>query len=207
MILPLAPESEQSLLHRALQLEGRSVAEVAAAAGWVAPSPRRLDCGWVGRLLEAVLGASAGPKPEPDFPHLGIELKTIAVGYNGKPRSSSFLCSVQLPLPRPQWQNSLPCKKLSRMLWIPIIGKSTQAPGSRRIGVARLFMPGEEQWAILRADWNDIMECLHVEGEVSPQCGQWLCVRPGKTPGILRFCLRPALTSRIVNGHNQNYES
>ena len=206
MTLPLPPDSEQALLLQASRLEGLSIADVAAAAGWRAPSPRRLDCGWIGRLMEAALGASAGPRPEPDFPHLGLELKTVPVGYNGKPRSPSFLCTVQLPLPHPDWQSSLPFRKLSRMLWIPIIGKSGQAPGSRRIGGARLFAPNLEQWNILRADWDDIMECLHVEGEVPPGYGRWLFVRPGTKEGTLHFCLRPALTSMILDGSTAENE-
>ncbi|MGV0005706.1 MAG: MutH/Sau3AI family endonuclease [Candidatus Porifericomitaceae bacterium WSBS_2022_MAG_OTU9] len=199
MIRPLPPASEQLLLQRAMLLAGRSIAEVAASLAWTPPSSSRLDCGWSGRLMEAVLGASAGSRPEPDFPGLGLELKTVPVGVTGKPRTPSFLCTVQLPLPQPAWEYSLPYRKLARMLWLPIVGKKGQAPGSRRIGTACLFSPTPEQWRVLHGDWSDIMEYLHLQGTVPPQCGKWLCVRPSQRPKVLHFCLRPALTSQIVN--------
>ncbi|GAB7269240.1 hypothetical protein DZS_06330 [Dickeya ananatis] len=69
------PDSEHTLLLRAQTLAGYSLAELARIAQLPLPADLKRDKGWIGVLLERFLGASAGSKPEQDFPDIGIELK------------------------------------------------------------------------------------------------------------------------------------
>ena len=63
------PSNENELLQRAQALAGLTLAEIATDAGVMVPKDLTREKGWIGLLLEQVLGASAGSKPEPDFPH------------------------------------------------------------------------------------------------------------------------------------------
>lgn len=90
------PESEQELYRRATALAGYTMKALADAAGLPIPNDLKRDKGWVGMLLEHYLGASAGSKPEQDFPHLGIELKTIPVSQQGNPLETTFVCVAPL---------------------------------------------------------------------------------------------------------------
>ncbi|WP_462053017.1 MutH/Sau3AI family endonuclease, partial [Vibrio cholerae] len=91
-----APTTQQELLTRAQQIAGLSFAELADEAGMTVPPDLRKDKGWVGQLLEWHLGATAGSKPQQDFEHLGIELKSIPVSYTGKPLETTFVCVAPL---------------------------------------------------------------------------------------------------------------
>lgn len=70
-----APENVQQLLNRAQSLAGYTLGELASKAAVAIPRDLKRDKGWVGMLLELYLGASAGSKPEQDFPEIGVELK------------------------------------------------------------------------------------------------------------------------------------
>mgnify|MGYP002143336613 CR=1 FL=1 len=52
--------------------------------------------GTQGALLEQLLGATGRSRAVPDFPALGVELKTIPVDERGRPRESAFLCAFSL---------------------------------------------------------------------------------------------------------------
>ena len=176
------PASEQELLARAGSLAGRTLRQVAGVIGM--PVPQRLihAKGWIGILMERFLGASAGAMPVPDFTELGIELKTLPIGKDGRPRESTYVCSVAL-LPGggdAQWENSLVKRKLSRILWIPVEADPGIPVPERRIGSALLWSPDSRQEKILRQDWEELMEkvMLGKLDQVSAHYGQYLQIRP-----------------------------
>ena len=90
------PSNTQELLDRASQLCGCSLQQIANHMSCPVPIDTTYAKGWVGQLIEQALGASAGALPEPDFVTLGIELKTLPVDQNYKPRESTYVCVVQL---------------------------------------------------------------------------------------------------------------
>lgn len=154
-----APESEAELFARARALAGQSVLQVARAAGRAVPGEMLRAKGFVGGLVEQVLGASAGSRAEPDFPTLGVELKTLPVSSEGRPLESTNVCTLP---PREmlvaEYATSLVRKKLARVLWVPVEGSRALPLAERRFGEPLLWSPDAAEEAVLRADWELIAE-------------------------------------------------
>lgn len=179
--MPANPQSEQELLSRAYAMAGFTLAQLAATAGILVPRDLRRDKGWTGQLIEWQLGASAGSRPEQDFPDLGIELKTIPVDPQGRPLETTFVCVAPLiGVSGQRWEESNVRNKLSRVLWIPVEGSRDIPVGDRRVGMPLLWSPNEEEEILLRQDWEELMDMI-VLGEVeqiSARHGQVLQLRP-----------------------------
>lgn len=160
------PRSEAELLARARDLAGWPLGLLARQRRVAIPEDLRRAKGWVGMLLEQALGATASSRALPDFPDLGVELKSIPVDPRGKPRESTYVCTAPLDgsMPR-QWRESWPCKKLSRVLWVPIVGEPGASPAERVVGSAVLWTPDAEEEAILAADYHELTELIDM-GEV-----------------------------------------
>ncbi len=178
---PGPPASEQELLARAEALAGRSAGELAALWGRELPQDPRRAKGKLGELLELCLGATAGNQDLPDFPDLGVELKTVPVSRSGRVRESTFVCAVDLGrVHREEWQTSRVWRKLRRVLWVPLLVEGPGPPAARRLGNPLLWSPDPEQEAQLRADWMDLVGRICVGGieEISAHLGQALQLRP-----------------------------
>lgn len=155
------PQTESELLHRANRLTWRTLGEVAADQGTRCPTDLRRHKGWVGQLLEDILGAQAGSQAKPDFPHLGIEMKTIPVNPSGKPKESTYVCVAPLDgsIAR-TWETSWVCHKLAAVLWIPIIVSPEDTVADRRVGPPLLWRPSPEQAQQLQSDWEGLTELI-----------------------------------------------
>lgn len=177
----LPPSSEACLLERAQALAGLSITTLAQAAGWEIPERLKGHKGWLGDLLEAHLGACAGSAAQPDFPHLGIELKTIPISCQGKPLESTFVSTVPLDgLVGMRWEHSEVWSKLQRVLWIPIMGERAKPIGEKKVCAPLLWSPSPEQRAILKDDWRTLTDTI-VLGEIgalTAHQGTYLQVRP-----------------------------
>jgi DNA mismatch repair protein MutH len=179
MILP--PNSINALLTRAYALAGMSITQIGQQYQQILPPHFLQNKGWVGQLLESVLGAQAGSEAKPDFPLLGVELKTIPVNTNGQPLESTYVSVVPLGhLTDLQWQDSVVWQKLRRILWIPIIGERDHPPGQRIIGNPLLWEPSLHQAQILQNDWEEHMEkiSLGLLDQLKSTDGVYLQVRP-----------------------------
>jgi DNA mismatch repair protein MutH len=215
------PSSEEELLDRARALAGHTLSTLAIRAGTVAPNDSLHAKGWAGTLLETVLGASAGSLSEPDFQLIGIELKTIPVNQEGIPRESTYVCTVPLTDHTGlTWENSSVWRKLQRVLWIPIQTNPQQPPGEGVIGYPLLWSPDVSEQAMLRTDWEELMEMVSLgEAEsINARHGTVLQIRPkaahsrarrwgiGESGERVRtlprgFYLRPAFTAVILQRH------
>ena len=182
------------------------------------PETSRSGKGWPGQLIESALGASAASLPEPDFQLIGVELKTIPVDGRGRPRESTYVCSVPLEAgTSPSWEDSNVRRKLFRVLWIPLLCDDSLAVGERRIGSPLLWSPDPDAESALRADWEEFTElvCLGRIDEISAHFGTCLQIRPkaanarsrrwavGATGAPVRtlprgFYLRTSFTSEIL---------
>ena len=175
------PANISELLQRANDLAGGSLE--AAARNFHYPLPHNLksEKGWIGQLLEHCLGATAGSKAEPDFPHLGIELKTLPVNEKGEPAESTYVCTVPLgENTELQWKASWVRRKLSHVLWFPVESRSAGAFDQRRFGTPFLWQPGPDEESQLREDWEELMQMI-CEGDldkITAHHGNSLQIRP-----------------------------
>jgi DNA mismatch repair protein MutH len=176
-----APASEQELVERAQALAGVSLRELAERYGVPVPPDLRRAKGFVGGLVERVLGASAGSRALPDFPDLEIELKTLPVDRAGAPLESTFVCTIPLlEIGDVEWAASRVRRKLSRVLWMPVQGDRDIPVGERRLGQPLLYRLTEDDEALLRADWEELAGLIgrgHVES-LTGHLGRFLQIRP-----------------------------
>jgi len=216
MVTP--PLSEKELLESTSEIAGKTLQQIASQQGLATPDNQLHHKGWVGQLLELSLGATAGSRPEPDFQHIGIELKTIPLNRSGSPKETTFVCAINLTNIESHWENSLVKHKLSRVLWVPIEADPEIPLAARRVGSAILWSPDKDQDSILRRDWEELMDMISM-GEleqITAHQGQYLQVRPKAanartlTKGIdsegeeiltlpRGFYLRATLTNQILN--------
>jgi DNA mismatch repair protein MutH len=188
-IMAEAPTSERELFARAEGMAGRSLAELAASVGISVPPDLKRHKGWVGNLMERVLGATAASRDEPDFEAIGVELKTIPVDMQGRPRETTFVATIPLAqVGEVSWERSRVRRKLARVLWIPVLGLREVALGERRVGAPLLWSPSEEQEAALRFDWEELAGMIgrgDIE-RVTGRFGRYLQVRPKAAHGGVR---------------------
>lgn len=175
------PKSEAELLARAQSLAGMTLGEIAESINILVPKDLKREKGWVGLLLEQVLGASAGSRPEPDFPHLGIELKSLPINYQGKPLETTFVCVAPLTgLVGASWQTSHIRNKLARVLWIPVVSERSIPVADRVVGSAFIWSPSPQEEHLLALDWQELTDMI-VLGDVENihgRHGQVLQLRP-----------------------------
>jgi DNA mismatch repair protein MutH len=188
-LTPTSPQSEAELLGRARELTGRRLVEIAAALGVSIAGDGVSTKGKMGALIERALGATGGSAAVPDFPHLGVELKTIPVDREGRPRESTFVCTLSLAdADRAEWATSWVRRKLARVLWIPIVIPKDRALADRTIGAPLLWRPTPAQEAVLRDDFDEIMGLIGVGAidGLTARTGRALQARPKAAHGRVR---------------------
>nr|WP_153915341.1 DNA mismatch repair endonuclease MutH [Shewanella sp. TC10] len=175
------PNSIEELMQRANDMAGVTLGDIAMEHGIPVPENLKRDKGWIGQLIEMELGATAGSKPQQDFLHLGVELKTIPIDKNGRPIETTYVTVA--PLTNIQgltWEQSIVCHKLSQVLWIPVEGERSIPVKERRIGSPVLWRPNVDESRALQQDWEEIMELIaigHVD-KVTARHGEVLQLRP-----------------------------
>lgn len=215
------PRDEAELVARAAELSGLRLSELAARLNAPVPPDLRRAKGFVGGLVERALGATAGSRALPDFPELGIELKTLPVDRLGAPVESTFVCTIPLTeIGQVEWADSRVRRKLAKVLWVPVEGERQIAVGERRIGQALLYRLTEEDEAVLRADWEELAGYIgrgHVEA-LTGHLGHFLQIRPKAAHSRARrvgfdaegapfaalpkgFYLRPSFTRALLQRH------
>lgn len=153
---PIAePADLAELAQRARQLAGRRLGELAHWAKVELPDNLAGNKGCVGQLLERLLGASSGNRAEPDFAHLGVELKTLPVDFAGRPLESTYVTIVPLRhIDSATWETSVVRKKLKHVLWLPVLAERSIPLKERIVGQAFFWQPSDEEEALLCADWD-----------------------------------------------------
>lgn len=215
-----APQSETELMHRAQALAGQTLGSVAAQWRITIPDNLKRQKGWVGQLLELALGADAESLPEPDFRDIGVEMKTLPIDAQGKPRESTYVCTVPLDDLETTWESSWVRRKLSRVLWLPVEAEPSIPLADRRIGTAILWSPHHEEEQALRLDWEELGEMIRM-GElesITARMGSVLQIRPKAANSQVRcrstgadgesilthprgYYLRPGFTYAILQRH------
>ncbi|MEZ4299237.1 MAG: MutH/Sau3AI family endonuclease [Polyangiaceae bacterium] len=126
------------------------------------------------------MGAAGSSRAVPDFPELGVELKTIPLAPSGAARESTYVCTLPLAdADRAEWATSWVRRKLSCVLWVPLCGKRSGEP-PELVGRAVLWRPTAEQERILAADFDEIVGLVgagNIEA-LDARVGRWLQARP-----------------------------
>lgn len=215
-----SPATESELLERATALAGLTLQRLAEQLRVPVPADLRRHKGWTGQLVERALGADAASLAEPDFRHLGIEMKTLPVDHRGQPCESTYVCTVPLEAVGEHWESCWVRRKLARVLWIPVQGERHIAINSRRIGMPLLWSPTAREQATLRRDWEELTDMVamgRIE-EITARYGEVLQIRPKAADSRARrgaigpdgrpirvnprgFYLRPAFTAAILARH------
>ena len=175
------PQSIDELIQRGQNIAGLTLGEIANNLNIQIPKDLKKNKGWAGLLLENVLGASASTKAEPDFPHLGVELKSLPINRHGKPLESTFVCVAPLVgLTGSTWSTSYIRYKLAKVLWVPIIAEREIPIADRIVGTPFLWQPSEEEDHLLSQDWQELTDMIvlgNVEN-IQGKHGQVLQLRP-----------------------------
>ena len=183
------PKSIAELLERVQNIAGMTLEDLANELNVEVPQDFSKNKGWGGMLLELALGATAGSKPEPDFPHLGIEMKTLPISAKGEPLETTFVCVAPMSKATGEtWQTSVLRKKMAHVLWVPILAEPTLSPAERQIGSAFLWQASAAQEAVLQKDWEELMELLTL-GEfkkINARLGDYLQLRPKAAHGSVK---------------------
>lgn len=177
----IPPSTEFALMERAQALAGLTLGEIAESLHIAVPADLKREKGWIGLLLEQALGATAGSRPEPDFPQLGIELKSLPINRQGKPLETTFVCVAPLTgLVGATWHNSHIKNKLARVLWVPVISERSIPVNERIVGTPFIWSPDKEEELAMALDWQELTDMI-VLGEVENiqgKHGQVLQLRP-----------------------------
>ncbi|MBS0290855.1 MAG: DNA mismatch repair endonuclease MutH [Proteobacteria bacterium] len=180
MIKILAPSTIEELLARAFALAGKTLQDIANQQQDCVPNSLLHAKGWIGQLIEKVLGASAMNLDQPDFVNLGVELKTLPITPQGIPVESTYICSLSLPNPDRHWEHSRVKRKMTKILWVPIESHAQKPLGNCRIGTPILWSAPAHIEAQLRQDWEELIELVvlgHFD-KLSAQVGKFLQIRP-----------------------------
>lgn len=176
-----SPVTIDELMLRVEALAGLNLGAIAANREFAVPENLLHHKGWVGQLLENVLGTDAGNTAAPDFTKLQIELKTIPVDSKGKPQESTYVSVVPLlGAPGLTWQTSEIRAKLCHVLWIPIEADTNKPIAARRVGRGILWRMPPHIDAIFEADWQELMEMVLLGqlSQINARIGQYLHIRP-----------------------------
>ncbi|MEE2903149.1 MAG: DNA mismatch repair endonuclease MutH [Myxococcota bacterium] len=216
------PETEDELMEAARRLAGQRLGDLAAQCHRQVPTSFHQSKGWVGQLIETMLGTDAANRSEPDFVKLGIELKTIPIDHKGRPKETTFICTASLTqMGAWAYTDSRVCKKLSRVLWVPVQADPETEIRHRMVGNPLLWSPSADDDRVIRADWEYFANKIangYVE-TISASEGEYLQMRPKGANSLSRgwgidedgasvktspkgFYLRTRFTAKLLN---ENY--
>ena len=166
----------ESVYASANQLAGLTVTQVASQVGIAQPENLVQEKGWVGQLIEAALDAESGSLAQPDFPSIGLELKTIPIDSAGKALESTYVSVVPLMDVRgATWHESVVWQKLSRVLWVPLLAEKQIPLAQRVFATPVLWSPSAADEKLLRADWEAVMEKVSLGQIDTLKLTTWQC--------------------------------
>lgn len=179
------PKNEAMLIERARALAGSTLAEVCHQVKQPLPDNLHTKKGFVGQLMELALGADAKNLDQPDFLHLGIELKTLPIDAKGSPLESTYICYANFPPTELHWQGSRVQRKTAKILWVPYLGDKNVALANRRIGQPFLWQPSVQVAEQLQTDYEELTDYM-IKGlysELDARKGKYIQLRPKAANG------------------------
>ncbi len=151
--------------------------------------------GFAGELIELCLGASAGNASIPDFPNLGLELKTVPVDDNLEPLESMFISYAPLTNMRNlTFEQSSLFAKISRVLFVIIHAPRSESLESRKVLGYFFYSPTKDEMSLIARDFYELMELVKT-GQIeciTARFGTVIQMRPKCANGkALTDCIGP----------------
>ena len=175
------PASFAELIASLNLIVGRTYAELACRCAVTLPESPLHGKGFAGALIEKCLGASAGNSAEPDFPKLALELKTMPVGAKLRPLESTFISFAPLTGIRGlTFEESALYRKIRRVLFVIVYAPRSEPLPRRRVLGYFFWRPSAEELALIRRDYEELMELVktgRIES-VSARLGTAVQLRP-----------------------------
>lgn len=215
------PQSLDALLAHARALVGVEIGDLADGLGLPPPAAGRVrGKGWAGLVIQQELGLSVEGTAGPDFPALGVELKTVPVDSALRPRESTAICQIDpVRIAGESWETSSVRRKLAQVLFVALEDLGRGGFAERRVAAVRLWSPDAGEEALLRADFDHVVRAYFRRGrtdEITGRVGRVMQVRPkGRNAADTRaafgpdgfatrvgkcgFYLRPAFVDRILS--------
>lgn len=182
------PKSMEELETRMQRLLGRSVSELSQLAMLAPPRNSSGAKGYVGQLVELFLGAHSHNLPTPDFTALGIELKTVPVGFDLMPEESTFICAADINpnFVVPFTQSHL-YQKLKHVLFVLILSPKNVGLtiGERRVLGYFFFELKGHYLQTIETDYNEFQDMIfsgHAQ-EIDGTMGTIVQLRPKAANG------------------------
>lgn len=211
--------SEKDLIDKYKAIAGLTFSQLLTELDLVVPNSPSSRKGFIGMAIELALGAKSGNKSQPDFNHLGIELKTLPLNHLGKTSESTFVTAIPLlTIHKQTWKTSQCFAKLKKVLWIPIEDDDKLSYMNRRIGEGILWSPSADDEKILANDWEELTFLIRTGqmDKINASLGEYLQIRPkGANSQALCYCydefgkktktmprgfyLRSSFTTRILS--------
>lgn len=189
------PQSFETIIERLNLIVGKSITELAKSVNVDVPISPLHGKGFVGELLEILLGATAKNQSIPDFPKLGLELKSIPVDSEFKVLESTFLCHAPLSdIRNLTFENSSVYAKIKRVLFVIVNGQRDLGFEHRRVLGYFFYSPGKEELDTLKQDFNELYEMVKtgLVEEINARLGHIIQMRPkGANGKALTECTGP----------------
>ena len=184
-ILP-EPQSLPELQERLELIKGHTIADLAAAISQPLPPDSAAGKGYCGELIELYLGASSGNLAQPDFPNLGIELKTMPIDRHFEPLQTTFVCHAALRGVRGEtFEDSVLYHKLRLTLYVFILSEKQLSLPKRRVIDYCLHPLQGEDLQIIKTDYEELMELIAAgqAQSITARMGTYLQMRPKAADG------------------------
>ncbi|MGN0902649.1 MAG: DNA mismatch repair protein MutH [Succinivibrio sp.] len=190
-----SPESFEELIENLNLITGKSVTELASMANAAVPISPLHGKGFTGELIESLLGASANNLPIPDFPNLGLELKTLPVDNDLVPLESTFFCHAPLTnIRKLTFENSALFHKVQRILFVLINANREDDFSKRFIKGYFFYAPDHNEMATIKNDFDELYEMIRVGNvdKINARFGKIMQLRPKAANGkALTDCVGP----------------
>ena len=190
-----SPDTFEELISNLNNLVGHNLVDLAKIADVPVPISPTHGKGFTGELLELLLGATAQNLPIPDFPKLGLELKTLPVDKNLVPLESTFLSHAPLTNIRGlTFEKSPLYSKIIRVLFVVVIAQRDMDYQDRTVAGYFFYTPSKEDLEQIKRDYDELYELVKT-GQVetiNARIGHIIQMRPKGADGkALTDCIGP----------------
>lgn len=174
------PQNLLELKERLVKIKGAKISDLVELLEIEKPKNSVHAKGFVGQIIEYILGAHAKNQALPDFTNLDLELKTMPVDENLNPLESTFLCHANLKNVETNFYKSTLYKKIRFILFVFIKTSKNTNVLDREIVGFYFYKASDEDLKIFKADFDELNDLI-VQGfanNINARIGTYIQMRP-----------------------------